>query len=1437
MSTLGDEIPTNTSEDFGFKSLGQKNILPSSEENLPFSSLSHFNILNGKSLYIAYSNDRLIIGDLQILREFIENKEDLPRDELDKKFEETIPDVVFCGFNANAKAIVATRSGSIITIDTNSFEKEQESIELHKTILTAKLHHNLLWILDDENQLFYFDPITNETSITIKEDVKSFDLHNDKLYLLLKANTENILIYEGERSPKLQSSFSDADEINEAIEEESLLPIDISFVSDNQLLLVYGNEINAETDDVSYDQKMYIAEINEDGSKISFHESFDIAPAFGSVLRFPSFYNILLNKLIPGCEYICILGSSCASELTIYDSKEVVQPSQDSERAVLPISQTTDNDTNPTGIALDISTTGKIFEVCLGVDQIERLPLIYVLNNEGDLQIVGLFHSTAIKENKFDISNLETVLHKENRLAAASLDSDDVLETRSAEPTVREQEPVETPAEESKEKPLFGTDFGSNIENPFTSNAKGSGLASPFANLSTKANSEDQKSTNTAFSSVSSKPFSFGQASTDQSSFGQSSFGKPAFGQLQFGETSTEQPSTANPAFGKPTFGQSSSSDRSDTAVSAFGKPAFGTPGFGQASVEQSKTAAPAFGKPAFDETSTEQVSFGKPSFGQSAFTQSATEESSFGKPIFGSSTFGQTSNTQSTFGTPNFGQPSLTSNSGNAFGKPAFGSTSFGALNTESPNNNHKDKEPSKPLFEFNKTDDLDKTGSGTAAIGKLSFGTPSFGAPSLDNTQSSAPSPFGKSAFGTPAFSQAAANPSFTVPSGSPFSNLSKKESPFVNLGDQKKEELTTKESNESKEEETIKAEEKNVPDVGTIKDTEESKPETESLIGSLTDRIKKSSNLSSNDLKSPVFGQSSETTVKASPSPFSSFADKIKNPTTESSPFSLKDNPALQLEKSAEEETGESEITEDIPGTSVDEIEKVSSEDKEETTLEKAVEPIHKETETDELNIKKEPVESLELSTKTDESEHQKEHDEESIHEGSESGTEQEDIENLSEVELPKSENDEEIIDGDMEIIEKTKSILNINDEGMFISDELKEYTDELMSLESFTGYPVAEGEFSKEDDDEDNVEEPDAKESYEDMTGIADSDSEGLGEDLLVSEEVQAIPETVSTTMQTETPEVDDKCIPYVGPVHAGVQTRPYETSHFKIQAFEDSEQYLAELYKPKPLSEYYTNAVPKTPRLSEDPIMGSMEKTYYMIEAELSVLNDNVKNFDVFFEDQCTLELEKRSKESLPNLYTWRLSEVDRLQKIVDDLKTTCDTNNESLDKLSEEISDSTVKILKTENEMNELKEFIHQVEYLTDSTKDNKFRSLGLHQAKMQAKLRHKMNKAYDEIRSIKESLNIMKVYISKDNDTERSVLLGQMTDIKEHHEGVLANIKKLQGDIQKLSLVPFKPKDYDQKAYEELTKEDITSIDIVELGLKQNTKRELGSFFKLLHK
>ncbi|SMN20577.1 similar to Saccharomyces cerevisiae YIL115C NUP159 Nucleoporin, subunit of the Nup82 subcomplex of the nuclear pore [Maudiozyma saulgeensis] len=1380
MSTLQEEVPTNTSEDFGFKSLGQKNILPSSEESLPFASLEHFSILNGKSLYIAYSNDRLIIGDLQILRDFVQNKEELSRDELDKLFEETIPDVIFCGFNANGKAILVTKSGAIITIDTNSFEKSQESIELNKTIITAKLFHNLLWILDDQNTLFYFDPINHKTSETIKDNVSSFDLYDDKLYLLLNTETENIQIFKGERSPKLEKSFSNPDEINETINDDSMEPTSISVVSEKKLLIVYGNNVSPDDEDISYDQKMYIAELNDDETSLTFHESFDIDPPFGSVLRYPYFYNILFKNLIPDCDFISVLGSSCASELTIYDSKEVVQPSQDSERAVLPISQITDNDTNPTGLALDISTSGKIFDVCLGVDEIERLPLIYILNNEGDLQIVGLFHSTAIKEGKFNLSSLEDDLHKNNRIVPLTTEDTFAVNVNNEQPAQVDESIKNEHKDDSQSKPTFGKPFGSTTENPFTSQADTSNLVSPFASLSTKSNSDEKTASEASSAFTANKPFSFGQASTPQSSLGQTSLGQTSFGHTSFGQTS---------------FGQKPFSEKQDTTSSAFGKPAFGNLTLGptaENSTEEQKEQENSVSS--FDLNATSE---NKPEQNQNTFGNTSFGAPSFGAPSFGTSTLNTgVKPTESAFGKPSFGTPSFGQSTKPA---PSFGATGsvFGSIgNQESPFANIGKQE--SPFTTVGKQEspfaNIGKQESPFANIGKQQ-------------------SPFAK-----------------IGKQQSPFANIGKQESPFTNIGKQESPFGDFKKAlpDLDKEENGEQTKNEESSDTETNQDHADSEKKKiinedgvdekkESTIESLTNKIKKSANISAGSLEFPSFTKPPLENAALSPSPFSSFANKIKEPSNAFTSFSMENNPAITLRDSSPvsedvSETSEGDIV-DEKGTDDEELEQDLSQD----VIKNEVVPEIRESEPE----MEKSSEELELDAT--ESENEPESD----------LAEQKDDQTINHEILPE--------DADLEVIKKTKSIENVLKSNDSIPSSTLQYGDSPRSIEELTGSPEAAGEFPLGND----LNESDEKvESFEDLSGVATSDGEGVnGENEeakseMVSNGIQAISETNSIDIQTEIPEVDDKCIPLTTSIDVEVQTKEYRTCNFEMQAFEGGESYLAELHKPAPLKDYYTYAdIKSMPPLSKDPIMSSMEKTYYLIEAELGVLTDNITNLDKFFIDQNTLELEKRTVETLPNLYTWRISETQRLCDLIDGLKDGYLSNGNKLEELSESISESTVQVLKTKNEMDELKEFIFQVEYMADTAQNNKYCRLGLHQTKMQSKLRQKMSRTYDELQSITESLNILKVYISKDSVVERDMLIEKMDETKKHHQGVLATIKKLQEDIERLNMNSRVEKTDDLDKYEDFAKEDITSIDIVGLGIEQNTKKQLGSFFKRLNK
>ncbi|CAI6451971.1 BPK_HP2_G0024470.mRNA.1.CDS.1 [Saccharomyces cerevisiae] len=70
--------------------------------------------------------------------------------------------------------------------------------------------------------------------------------------------------------------------------------------------------------------------------------------------------------------------------------------------------------------------------------------------------------------------------------------------------------------------------------------------------------------------------------------------------------------------------------------------------------------------------------------------------------------------------------------------------------------------------------------------------------------------------------------------------------------------------------------------------------------------------------------------------------------------------------------------------------------------------------------------------------------------------------------------------------------------------------------------------------------------------------------------------------------------------------------------FSVQTFEGDENYLAEQCKPKQLKEYYTSAkVSNIPFVSQNSTLRLIESTFQTVEAEFTVLMENIRNMDTF----------------------------------------------------------------------------------------------------------------------------------------------------------------------------------------------------------------------------
>lgn len=1400
MSLLGGELDTITSEDFGFKPLGQAKLLPSYNESLPFSQLQNFAISNRNKLFVGCSGDTVAIGDLQALRDFIDRDSDEEADDkaddkaddeipvkgpaLQLKLEKKIPNVIFTGFTPDeSKIVVITRDCSFLTC---SVEKSDEwaidkHINLSGNIISVKFVPKIkdILIIQCDTTLYKFQ-FNDLTAVEVATDIASFDVLSSHLAVLFKNST--IKLFDA-ITETIDLSFDLPAGMKEELGDE-YIPVAVNAFSHVSFLVVFGQPITSDTEDVAYDHKTYYVTFDRFLDRISYHESFDITPAFGTVLRNPSYYHIDLKSVTPQTKDVHILASSCSSELTIISDCKVIQPSQDSDRAVLPINQDTDNDTNPVGIALDISTAGDVVQPCSGVDRAKNLPLIYVLNNEGVLQIFALFHASGIKSGEFSMD--ATTQYWKDSMASTK---------NSSDPTILEGNPFPEDLENLLKKtnrlsePKNSTDKVKNLPDIF----KTTGMESFIKDKPPTDNSDPVSTTANPFSNTnSSSPFAnvpkfsstaFDSSAKDTTSHGSGPFGKPTFGNLSLGEGT-------KPIAGQPTF----------------------------ASLSEGKKATPAFGTPAFGQTG-----FDKPATTNATAT---TEAPSFGKLAFGQTGFGpfaQSTNSSPAFSKPSFGQIDTDSKGNLTPGLGASGSAPFGSFNPS-----QKDKTDS-PFAAF---------ANGKSPFAQVNSGQSPFA--EIGSKQS----PFGQYSSGQSPFSQAGSNQSpfaQATPGQSPFAKLEKAslkapftssgstnspffkpskntgensfvESPFANF-------TTDKSKNAEKEadgdqdlatqssQSTETPSEKNSnPLVGKINKEEEQSSEEGNGEQQASEEGRNIENLTEQDKEKNLTKKIEEQ------------EQRIKNNKTtenEKDKTSQSENSSMESSESetSESETSESEISRSAPfentlfGNAISEhkLQNDGETEAPRTSFLSLTDRIKKAA-----NMSSEDVPdrlAKEPTTETD-----------SLKKG---GSPFSGFTNTFGMSSPNSSFSFAKVRSEKDSRkeeENTTEIFKSRDDTSK-GDETK--PNELVDTESVDQAEGSESDVESFDELDDLKEELEKVKEADAKT----RETESLGS---TDVEVQAGPEYVATEIQVnpvETASKQTQVLPEVS--HTDVQTDPILTSEFSATTFENEEVYLAEEHKPKPMKQYFSGAqVYKLPPTSSNIIFGRIEQTYYTIVSELRVLKENIDNLGNFIGDHSDVPFE-RTEKTISNVYTWRINEASNLTSILGDSSREYADLYKRVSVLGGNVDSFHEKKLTNVDVLgSKIKGHFSQLKYLCQSC-ENRFAELSLPQTTIQNKLRSKLAKVGEEVKHLLELLNFLKLHVSKDS-LNTNPFINRLVDESMGRENLLEEIQFLRKDIAEMKL---KSGDEQQKITS--TTDGLSSAPVVEAGLRMETRKKIGELFK----
>lgn len=552
------EVEEVTSESFGFRLASSKygvnlfnspvDFEGSASGSFPLQLLS---VGNSRDIYAASNTKEIVIGKLRDLDEEETAKE--------KVFTSEFPNVSHVCFNSTNEELYIVASGQIHKAIVNDLLEGKASsftsVESKGSIIDFQMHYA------DPASYFYLTS-TNDLYIVSSDQESHISDVKSACWNPLTSNIGMIkkgLLNVG----SFEASKADQEEWGELIH--------VSYLDKSNWLVVGSIE---DEEDLLYT----LITLSDDGVKQA--QTIFMSPPMGCADRYHSFYvaNTIDWIKDSAVSFITYGQSTDITTVQIDEDTKVLVPSEDTNRAELPMDSETSEDTLPVGFAVDLS--GKDLVVKSPCNAIEEakgvLPRILCLNDQGHLLMWHVFLSDAVNDGSASLqSALDKAIHKPFELKIDSIlkstdqasselkqesnikDTNSQKELESTIQDANSQEKVESKIKDAKSQ---------ESGNPFNSAASGTSgfgkagfgsttLADTIQAFNASPQGNDNTNKNPAFGTSSFGTSSFGTSSSfGKSSFGQTSFGKTSFGGSDFGKTGFGSNSSGGPKpFGQPT--------------------------------------------------------------------------------------------------------------------------------------------------------------------------------------------------------------------------------------------------------------------------------------------------------------------------------------------------------------------------------------------------------------------------------------------------------------------------------------------------------------------------------------------------------------------------------------------------------------------------------------------------------------------------------------------------------------------------------------------------------------------------------------------------------------------------------------------------------------------------------------------------------------------
>ncbi|KAK9314699.1 hypothetical protein V1524DRAFT_135784 [Lipomyces starkeyi] len=246
-------------------------------------------------------------------------------------------------------------------------------------------------VLASNGTVYHIDLPSSSLTRLSKGQVTSFDWASNGQQLVV-GNTDGVLTQYTIAGETVAQVLPPSD-----IEDKFV--IFVLWIESHRFLVIYSKPPAPKV----HDYELFV--VTREPNKFTYSKIFDSCPPFGLTFREGWWYSITIrNWNREKLPFLILLASTPSIDIALMTEKHTFYLLDDTKRASLPFHH--DKDTSPVGMALDLTATDRILNPKPGVEDAPALPVLWVLNNVGQLKAWNVVWGAGVAEKIADVNGL-----------------------------------------------------------------------------------------------------------------------------------------------------------------------------------------------------------------------------------------------------------------------------------------------------------------------------------------------------------------------------------------------------------------------------------------------------------------------------------------------------------------------------------------------------------------------------------------------------------------------------------------------------------------------------------------------------------------------------------------------------------------------------------------------------------------------------------------------------------------------------------------------------------------------------------------------------------------------------------------------------------------------------------------------------------------------